>query len=164
MMRDVLGKNNYVRNSTKIRRFNKVQHLVLKVETHLFLHWPPFPSLSSCFRSLVYGFGPFWSSWVMPRTVLGLLWCWQGSFGRHRNGCIWSINPHCLLRCLWRERNSRCFEDTERSIPDLKLLFFRTLRDWLFALQNKSFPSFIDFLESCNFCIWFIFPCTLPVH
>ena len=46
-----------------------------------------------------------------------------------------------------------CFEDTERSIPDLKLLFFRTLRGWLFALKNKSFPSFIDFLESCNFCI-----------
>ena len=27
------------------------------------------------------------------------------------------------------------------------------LRDWLFALQDKSFPSFIDFLDSCNFCI-----------
>ena len=40
-----------------------------------------------------------------------------------------------------------------RSIPDLKLLFFRTLRDWLFALQNQSFPSFIDSLDSCNFCI-----------
>ena len=97
-------------------------------------------------------------------TVLGLLWCWQGSFRRHCNGCIWSIIPHCLLWCLWRERNSRRFEDTERSIPNLKLLFFRTLRDWLFALQNKSFPSFIDFLESCNLCLWFLFPCTLPVH
>ena len=50
-------------------------------------------------------------------------------------------------------RDSRCFEDIERSIPDLKLLFFRTLRDWLFALQKQSFPSFIDFLDSCNFCI-----------
>ena len=114
---------------------------------HLFLHCP----LASDLWSMVLGF--FGVSWVMPRTVLGLLWCWQGSFRRHRNGCIWSITPYCLLWCLWRERNSRCFEDTERSIPDLKLLFFRTLRDWLFALQNKSFPSFIDFLESCNFCI-----------
>ena len=97
--------------------------------------------------------GLFGVSWVMPHSVLGLLWCWQGSFDHHRNGYIWSIIPHCLLWCLWRERNSRCFEDTERSIPDLKLLFFRTLRDWLFALQDKSFPSFIDFLDSCNFCI-----------
>ena len=114
---------------------------------HLFLHCP----FALDLWSMVLGL--FGVSWVMLRTVLGLLWCWQGSFGRHRNGCIWSIIPHCLLWCLWRERNSRCFKDTERSIPDLKLLFFRTLRDWLFALQNKFFPSFIDFLESCNFCI-----------
>ena len=53
--------------------------------------------------------------------------------------------------CLWRERNSRCFEDNERFIPDLKrnsrcfednerfipdlkLFFFRTLLDWLAAM------------------------------
>ena len=71
---------------------------------------------------------------------------------------IWSIVPHGLMWCLWRERNSRCFEDIERSIPDLKHLFFRTLLDWLFALQNKSFPSFFVFLDSCNFCFWFVVP------
>ena len=68
----------------------------------------------------------FGVSWVMPHSVLGLLWCWQDSFGCHRNGYIWSIIPHCLLWCLWTERNSRCFEDTERSISDLKLLFFKS--------------------------------------
>ena len=108
--------------------------------------------------------GLFGVSLVMPRTVLGLLGCWQGNFGCHRNGYIWSIIPHCLMWCLWREWNCRCFEDFESSILDLKLLFFRTLRDWLFALQRQSFPSFIDFLDSCNFCIWFLFPCLLPVY
>ena len=98
---------------------------------HLFLHCP----FASDLWFMVLGL--FGVSWVMPHTVLGLLWCWQGNFGRHRNGYIWSIIPHCLLWCLWKERNSRCFEDTERSIPDLKLLFFRTLRDWLFALQDN---------------------------
>ena len=88
----------------------------------------------------------------MPQSVLGLLACWQGRFGRHQNGYIWSIAPHCLMWCLWRERNSRCFENIERSIPELKLFFFRTLLDWLVALQNQSFPSFIDFLDSCDFC------------
>ena len=114
---------------------------------HLFLHCPVAIDL----WSMVLGL--FGLSWVMPHSVLGLLGCWQGSFGRHRNGFIWSIVPHGLMWCLWRKRNSRCFEDIERSIPDLKLFFFRTLRDWLFALQNKSFPSFSDFLDSCNFCI-----------
>ena len=59
--------------------------------------------------------------------------------------------PHCLLWCLWRERNGRCFEDKERSISDLKLFFFSTLMDWLVVLQNQSFLSFLDFLDSCNF-------------
>ena len=89
----------------------------------------------------------------MPHTVLGLLGCWQGRFGCYRNDYIWSIIPHFLMWCLRREKNSRCFEDIERSIPDPKLFLFRTLLDWLFALQKQSFPSFIDFLDSCNFCI-----------
>ena len=62
--------------------------------------------------------------------------------------------PHCLLWCLWRERNSQCFEDKKRSISDLKLFFFRTLMDWLAALWNQSFLSFLDFLDACNFCSW----------
>ena len=66
---------------------------------------------------------------------------------------IWLIVPHCLLWCLWRERNSRCFEDNERFIPDLKLFFFGTLMDWLAALGNQSFFSFLDFLDSCNFVL-----------
>ena len=87
----------------------------------------------------------------MLQSVVGLLACWKGSFGRHRNGYIWFMVPHCLLWCLWRERNTRCFEDKERSISDLNLFFFRTLMDWLAALWNQSFPSFLDFLDSCNF-------------
>ena len=61
-------------------------------------------------------------------------------------------SSHCLLWCIWRKRNSRYFEDKERSISDLKLFFFRTLMDWLAALWNQSFLSFLDFLDACNFC------------
>ena len=88
----------------------------------------------------------------MLQSVVGLLACWQGRFGHHQNGYIWLMVPHCLLWCLWRERNSRCFEDKERSISHLKLCFFRTLMDWLAALWNQSFLSFLDFLDACNFC------------
>ena len=100
----------------------------------------------------IYGLW-FWAYLVFLGLCHARFWGWQGSFGRHQNGYIWSIIPHCLMWCLWRERNCRCFEDYESSIPDLKLLFFRTLMDWLFALQSQSFPSFIDFLDSCNFCL-----------
>ena len=68
------------------------------------------------------------------------------------------IVPICLMWCLWWERNSRCFEDNERSIPNLKLFFFRTLLDWLVAMLNQSFSSFLDFLDSSNFCTWIVDP------
>ena len=97
--------------------------------------------------------GLFGVSWVMPQSIVGLLACWQGRLGRHWNVHLWLIVPHCLMWCLWREKNSECFEDNERSIPDLKLFFFRTLLDCLSALRNKSFSSFLDFLDSCNFVL-----------
>ena len=97
----------------------------------------------------------------MSKSVVGLLACWQGWFGRYQNNHMWTIVPHCLMWCLWREINSRCFEDNERSISDLKLIFFWTLLYWLSALRNQSFSSFLDL---CNFCIWFVDPFTLPMY
>ena len=41
--------------------------------------------------------GLFGVSWDMPKLVVGLLACWQGWFGRHQNGHIWIIVPHCLM-------------------------------------------------------------------
>ena len=95
---------------------------------HLFLHCSVAMDLWSMVLSL------FGISWVMPKFVVRLLACWKGRLGHHRNGHIWLIVPHCLMWCLWRERNSRCFEDNERSIPDLKLFFFRSLLGWLATL------------------------------
>ena len=114
---------------------------------HLFLHCPVATDLWSM------AFGLFGVSLLMPQSVVGLLACWQGRFGHHRNGYKWLIVPHCLLWFLWRERNKRCFEDNERFIPDLKLFFFRTLLNWWAAMRNQSFFSFLDFLDSCNFVL-----------
>ena len=33
------------------------------------------------------------------------------------------VVPHCLLWCIWMERNSRCFEDIERSMLDISSYF-----------------------------------------
>ena len=117
---------------------------------HLFLHCPVAMDL----WPMVLGL--FGVSWVMPQSIMGLLVCWQGRLSRH----IWLIVPHCLMWCLWSERNSKCFENNERSISDLKLFFFRTLLDWLVALQNQSLTFFLDFLDYCNFCTWLL----TPVH
>jgi hypothetical protein len=44
--------------------------------------------------------------WVMPKRVIDLFYCWQGKFGWHQNITIWKAIPHCLMWCLWRERNA----------------------------------------------------------
>ena len=62
--------------------------------------------------------------WVMPRSVMALFDCWQGSLGRHQNAMIWRAVPHCVLWCLWRERNAWTFEGCETSVVDLKLHFY----------------------------------------
>ena len=65
---------------------------------HLFLHCPVAMNLWSMILGL------FGVNWVMPQSIVGLLACWQGWLGRHQNGHIWIIVPHCLMWCLWRER------------------------------------------------------------
>ena len=90
--------------------------------------------------------GLFGVSWVMPKFVVGLLVCWQGRFGHQQNGHIWLIVPHSLMWCLHRERNSKCSKDNERSMPNLKFFFFRTLLDWLSTSQNQSFLLFLIYV------------------
>ena len=50
------------------------------------------------------------------------------------------------------------------SMPDLKLLFFRTLLDWFSVWRNHQFSSILDFLDFCNVRFWFVLPCIPPVY
>ena len=58
---------------------------------HLFLHCP----IAMDLHFMVLGL--FGVTWVMTHTILELLGFWQCRFGRHQNGYIWSIIPHCLV-------------------------------------------------------------------
>lgn len=57
----------------------------------------------------------------MPKDVADLLASWKGQEGRCRNDTISKAIPHCLIWCIWRERNARNFE-CERFILELELL------------------------------------------
>ena len=37
-------------------------------------------------------------------------------------------------------------------MPGLKLIFFRTLLDWMSNLHSLSLSSVIDVIDSCNLC------------
>ena len=57
------------------------------------------------------------------------------------------------MRCIWRERNNQCFEDSERTIADLKLFFFKALSDWMFIIGIHSISLVYDLMDACNLCI-----------
>lgn len=59
----------------------------------------------------------------MPHTVLEFFEAWQGKFARHRHIVVWRLMPHCLIWCIWRERNARRFEGCERSLLEIEGVF-----------------------------------------
>ena len=69
-------------------------------------------------------FASFHIHWVLPRRVVDLLFGWRNWFGKHHSH-IWNLIPLCLMWTVWRERNSRTFEDVS-STPDQLLGIFVT--------------------------------------
>ena len=43
---------------------------------------------------------------------------------KHRNISFWKAVPHCIMWCLWQERNSRRFEGCEWNILEIKAFFY----------------------------------------
>ncbi len=82
----------------------------------------------------------FGVSWVIPARVIDVL-AWGGQ------RVIWDAVPLCLMWLLWRERNRRPFEDSERSSVELKFIFLRALCDWI-----NVFSSTLDFVDFCYPC------------
>ena len=111
---------------------------------HLFLHCSMAKQL---WDTILIMFGVHW---VMPRTVRDLITCWPGALGRRRHAEIWKIIPHCLMWCLWWERNLRTFEGKEMTSSDLQYLFYRLLFDWFQVIGVFPFSSFQDFIDSCS--------------
>jgi hypothetical protein len=112
---------------------------------HLFIHCP----MATDMWWMV--FGMFGVQWVMPRTIMDLFSCWSGRLGSHDTVLVWKMIPHCLIWCLWHERNARHFEDSERHIHELKLFFFHTLFDWVLGSGASSIHSILELIDLCKF-------------
>jgi hypothetical protein len=90
--------------------------------------------------------------WVMPGSVRELFACWCLG-GCTRSAVVWKMIPLCLMWCIWRERNARCFEDSMRSFEEILHYFLFTLytlytwtAGWLVPLVN-SIPDFLSHLS-----------------
>jgi hypothetical protein len=95
----------------------------------------------------------FGISWVMPRGVGDLLSCWHGPRSKSEAGKIWKMMPHCLMWCIWQERNDRTFNGVEKSIPALKFHLLHTLLSWAKATHLDSSCSLFDMIDYCSACL-----------
>jgi len=90
-------------------------------------------------------FSWFGISWVMPRRVIDLFSCWWKA-RRPRSATVWKMVPICILWCVWKERNLRCFEDMENSLEDIVASFLHMLYFWTVAFLSPLSISFSYFL------------------
>jgi hypothetical protein len=87
--------------------------------------------------------------WVLPRKVTELLACWRRKAFSSKNVILNAI-PSCLMWLIWRERNLRAFEDTERHSTELKLILLHTLFEWMAAIISHPSLSLLDFIDGCS--------------
>uniref|UniRef100_A0A2N9EUU7 Reverse transcriptase domain-containing protein n=1 Tax=Fagus sylvatica TaxID=28930 RepID=A0A2N9EUU7_FAGSY len=92
----------------------------------------------------------FGITWVMPRGVVDLFNCWHGPRSKSEAGKIWKMTPHCLMWCIWQERNDRTFNGVEKSIPALKFHLLHILLSWAKAAHLDSSCSLSDMIDYCS--------------
>ena len=79
--------------------------------------------------------------------------------------CIWSAISHCLIWCIWKEKNAKCFEGLENSISSVKFIFLKSLYEWLSASGQFSFSNLFGLLDLGYFTQYLLcISCVLPVY
>jgi hypothetical protein len=111
---------------------------------HLFLHCMVATEL---WRTILQMFGV---EWIMPRSVKDMLGSWRGQKGNQTLIPIWRMAPLCLMWCVWRERNARCFEDCEIDLMNLKRMMLQTMFMWREKFQLMHECSFFEFIDRCS--------------
>ena len=81
----------------------------------------------------------------MPRCIVDLYACWWTNVST-QSFVVWKMVATCLLWCLWREMNYRCFENRERTLEKIKSFFFKILYLWMTAYVSPLIISYNDFI------------------
>ena len=79
------------------------------------------------FELCSYGVHLVWYIMVLSGWLSLIVWC--GAFGRRETTGVLTL-------------------------ADLKLLFFKTLSDWMSIIGRHSIFSVYDLMDACNLCIW----------
>ena len=81
----------------------------------------------------------------MLESVVDLIACWKGNFGEHTSTETWSSITLCLMWTIWRELNICTFKGQELLSVQLKLLFFKSLYEWM-SMSTFFIWNLVDFL------------------
>ena len=108
---------------------------------HIFLHCALAISLWSLLFSL------FGVSWVLPSSVREALLGWFGPCVGKERKKVWFSAPLCLFWIVWKERNSRAFENEEHSFHMCKSFFLCNLWAWTKGFFGSGPPSVVDFVD-----------------
>ena len=112
---------------------------------HLIIHC----SMASALWSWILGV--FGISWVLPQTVAELLFSWWNGLGRHSSD-VWNLVSLCLMWSVWREHNSRTFEDGSSTDIQLRDCFASNLFEWA-KVAGYSTSSIVTTFISALFFI-----------
>jgi hypothetical protein len=67
---------------------------------------------------------------------------------------IWGMAPLCLMWYVWRERNTRCFEDCEIDMMNLKRMMLQTMFMWEKNFSLCMSVLFLNLLIGALFFLW----------
>ena len=96
--------------------------------------------------------GVFGIAWVLPHSVSELLFSWWNALGRHSSD-VWNLVPLCLMWTVWKERNSRTFEDVSNTDIELRDCLASNLFEWSKVSgysTSSSINVFISALSSIS--------------
>jgi hypothetical protein len=93
---------------------------------------------------------------VVNRCLCEIVRCGQretcGMISQRRFSSWWS-RSYCILWCIWRKRNNRCFEDSSMTREELLHFFLVTLYSWTTGWLAPQAISFVDFLSFFSFSL-----------
>ena len=92
-------------------------------------------------------FSLFGVVWVLPSSIREVLLGWHGSFVGKKRKKTWRAAPLYRFWTIWKERNSKTFDNEGQSIQGLKSSFSCNLGAWCKMHIVPRPHSLIDFVE-----------------
>ena len=91
----------------------------------------------------------FGIAWVLPHSVSNLLFSWWNALGRHSSD-VWNLVPLCLMWTVWKDRNSRIFEDVSSTDIQLRDCLASSLFEWSKVSGYSTSSSIIAFISALS--------------